>query len=609
MHTLTRLCTTTALAAALMATSPAWADVTAEQVWTDWQEMIESSGAKVTYDSAADDGILTINDLVVTVDDTPKTDIRLGAVVLQETGDGSDQVLLPASGPIVIQSGNDKATLEQRNTGFSLIVSGTAGDMIYRYAAKEFSLSLIEYLKDNTPSDGQQARVTLNNLTGALHARMTGLRQLEQNFALGKLSYALDLNNPEKEETFTSEGSITNLQSDVNVSIPENIETLTMTEAVENGLNLKGSLRYNDIAARFAYAENSDTVIGSGETGSGSLQISFTKGNDGIVDASESISFGPVRLRLDGEAKSNDTFTIRFALDQLGARLDLGIPENFETFNAGYGNTSLLALMDAGFRAGINLNYDGLNGAVSFRKKGETGSMSAVSEMLDFGFSMSREMLRVSSASKGTEFNLESVDLPIGAIRLAVAQTLQDIRLPLNTTPDPRPFIYHEEIRDLAISDNLWAMFDRDAQIPRTAITYVLNVSGLGNWLIDPFAPEFDTPGNTKGQLHRLTLHELLLSGAGVELAGAGDFTFNNDDLDSYDGMPAPKGNLGLKLTGGNHLLDTLVKTGLLREGTAASLRLALGLFTVKGEGDDTIVSHIEADGKGELLANGKRLK
>jgi hypothetical protein len=609
MHTLNRLCTTTALVTALIATSPAWADVTAEQVWADWQDMIESSGAKVTYDSAADDGILTINDLVVTVDAAPKTDIRLGAVVLQETGDGSVQVLLPASGPVIFESSNEKATLEQRNTGFSLIVSGTAGDMTYRYAAKEFSLALTEYRIDNTPDDGQQARMTLNDLTGALHARMTGLRQLEQNFTLGKLTYALDLKNPGKEETFTSEGSITNLQSDVNVAIPEDIETLTMAQSIDKGLTLKGGLSYNDIAARYTYSEGENKITGSGESGSGDIGMSFQKGDNGVVDLSESISFGPIRLRLDGDVAGNDMLTARFALDQLGARLDIGLPEDIESFVSKIGGTLMPDLMDAGFRAGVNLNYSKLDGAVSFIRGGETGSISAVSDMLNFGFSMSREMLRVSSTSKGTEFNLETAELPIGTIRLAVAQTLQDFRLPLNATPEPQPFTYHEEIRDLMISDNLWALFDPDSQIPRTAITYVLNVSGLGNWLIAPFDPDFDTPGNTKGELHRLTLHELLLSGVGVELTGAGDFTFNNDDLDSYDGIPAPKGDLNLRLAGGNQLLDTLVRMGILSDEDALGFRLVLGSFTVKGDGDDTIVSRIEANGKGELLANGKRLK
>ncbi|WP_457645363.1 DUF2125 domain-containing protein [Profundibacter sp.] len=611
MHTLPRLCTTTALVATLMATSPSWADVTAEQVWSDWQDMIESTGAKVTYDSAADDSILTINDLVVTVDEAPKTDLRLGAVVLQETGDGSVQILLPASGPIIIETGSEKATLEQRNTGFSLIVSGTAGDLTYRYGASEFSLALTEYRIDDIPRDNIQAEITLNDLVGMLHGRTTGLRQLEQDFTLGKLAYMIALTPPGKEITFTSEGSITNLQSDVNVAIPENIETMTMAEAIDNGLIVKNSLSYNDIAARFTYSENGDTATGSGESGSGDIRMSFQKGDNAVVEASESISLGPIRLRVDGDGNDSDMFTARFALDQLGARLDLGLPENIESFSSGYGygETSMADLMNAGFGVGVNLNYDGLDGAVSFVRGDEAGSISAVSDMLDFGFSLSREMLRVSSASKGTEFNLEAVDLPIGAIRLAVAQTLQDFRLPLKTTPDPQPFVYHEEVRDLMISDNLWAMFDPDAQIPRTAITYVLNVSGLGNWLIDPFAPEFDTPGNTKGELQRLTLHELLLRGAGVELTGAGDFTFNNDDLDSYDGIPAPKGDLELKLTGGNHLLDTLVKIGVLSDEDALGFRMALGLFTVKGDGDDTIVSHIEANGKGELLANGKRLK
>ena len=606
MNTLPRLFTTTALAAALTVSGPAWADVSAEQVWSDWQEMIESTGAKVTYDSAADDGIMTINDLVVTVDGAPKTDIRLGAVVLQETGDGSVQVLLPASGPIAIISSSEGATLEQHNTGFSMIVSGTAGDMTYRYAAKEFSLSLTEYRMDDIPQEGQQARITLNDLSGTLHGRTTGLRLLEQVFTLGKMAYMVDLTRPETDFAIASEGSITNLQSDVNISIPENIDSMTMPEAMDNGLNIDGNLGYDNVSTRFKFTEGGDTITGSGQADSGKIQATTQIGDDGTIDTSETITFGPISVQLDGDINDNDMFTGHFALGQLGLGLDMGVPENFESMNLGFGNKLMPTLLDTGFHMGINLNYNGLDGGFSFRRGDETGSVSAISDMLEFGFSLTREMLRISSASKATEFNLESKDLPAGAIRLAVAQTLQDIRLPLNITPDPQSFVYHEELRDLMLGDNLWAMVDPDAEIPRTAITYVLNVSGLGKWLNDPFGRNFN---GTNGELHRLTLHELLLRGAGVELTGAGDFTFNNDDLASYEGIPAPTGTLDLKLSGGNTLLDSLVKMGLLQEEQAMGARMGLGLFTVKGDGDDTLVSHIEATGDGKFLANGKRLK
>ncbi len=609
MHTLTRLCTTTALIAALMATSPAWADVTAEQVWSDWQEMIESSGAKATYVSAADDGILTINDLVVTTDDTAKTNIRLGAVVLQETGDGSVQVMLPASGPIVIESGNDKATLEQRNTGFTLLVSGTAGDMTYHYAATELALTLTEYLTNDIPADAAKARITLNDLVGTLHGRKTGLRQLEQNFTLGKLTYALDLTDTKTEMALATEGSLENLQSNANIAIPEDIKTTTMLEAFDNGFHIIGNTGYDRIEARYSYTGQGGTITGSGESDSGQIHISLQKGDGRVADAFENFSFGAIHLRLDGESDNHDMFHARLALDQLGARLKMAMPENIESFTRNISRAPSSKLLNAGFLVGINLNYDNLDGAFSFSNNGKNGSASIVSDMLDFGISLSREWLRVSSVSRATQINLEAVEIPFGEIRLAVAQTLQDINIPLTATPEPQRFTDHEEIRDLSISDNLWALIDPDSQIPHTAITYVLNVSGLGNWLIDPFSPEINIPGNTKGELHRLTLNELLLTGAGVELTGAGDFTFNNDDLESYDGIPAPKGALDLKLIGGNQLLDTLVKIGILSDEDALGFRMALGLFTIKGDGDDMIVSHIQANGKGELLANGKRLK
>jgi len=59
--------------------------------------------------------------------------------------------------------------------------------------------------------------MALSGLTGTLHLRTTGLRKLEQDFTLGKLTYAFDLAHSEKDRNVISEGSIVNLQSNVRV--------------------------------------------------------------------------------------------------------------------------------------------------------------------------------------------------------------------------------------------------------------------------------------------------------------------------------------------------------------------------------------------------------
>jgi hypothetical protein len=110
-------------------------------------------------------------------------------------------------------------------------------------------------------------------------------------------------------------------------------------------------------------------------------------------------------------------------------------------------------------------------------------------------------------------------------------------------------------------------------------------------------------------ELNALTLNSLTVRLAGAELTGEGDFTFDNSDLESFGGMPAPLGAIDLRLVGGNGLLDKLVAMGLLPQDQASGARMMMGLFARPGEGDDTLVSRIEVNEEGQVLANGQRLK
>ena len=133
----------------------------------------------------------------------------------------------------------------------------------------------------------------------------------------------------------------------------------------------------------------------------------------------------------------------------------------------------------------------------------------------------------------------------------------------------------------------------------------------MGNWLVDimDIKSEAAQSAEVKGELHAITLNKLQVTGGGADLNGTGDFTFNNDDLTSFKGMPAPTGTMNLKLTGGNTLIDTLIELGVLPTDDAMGIRMALGLITVAGDGEDTLISDIEITDDGHILANGQRLK
>ncbi|MGI9393360.1 MAG: DUF2125 domain-containing protein, partial [Boseongicola sp.] len=68
-------------------------------------------------------------------------------------------------------------------------------------------------------------------------------------------------------------------------------------------------------------------------------------------------------------------------------------------------------------------------------------------------------------------------------------------------------------------------------------------------------------------------------------------------------------GVANLMLVGGNGLLDKLVGMGLLPDEQAMGARMMMGLFARPGDGPDTLVSTIEVNEDGSVLANGQRIK
>ena len=92
-------------------------------------------------------------------------------------------------------------------------------------------------------------------------------------------------------------------------------------------------------------------------------------------------------------------------------------------------------------------------------------------------------------------------------------------------------------------------------------------------------------------------------------MTGTGAFTFDNTDMTTFAGMPAPDGKLDLKLMGGNGLLDKLVTMGLLSSDDAMGARMMVSMFANAGaEGTDELTSTIEFKDK-ILYANGQRMQ
>ncbi len=188
-----------------------------------------------------------------------------------------------------------------------------------------------------------------------------------------------------------------------------------------------------------------------------------------------------------------------------------------------------------------------------------------------------------------------------------------EMTTPVSKGDEPQDFAGSFTLSEFTMSEAIWAMFDPAQQLPRDPATVDIDLTGKARLLFDLLDPEqaeaLEDMEEAPAELNALTLNRLTVRLAGAELTGEGDFTFDNSDLESFDGLPAPLGALDLQLVGGNGLLDKLVAMGLIPQDQASGVRMMMGLFARPGDGEDTLVSRIEVNEEGHVLANGQRLK
>ena len=267
------------------------------------------------------------------------------------------------------------------------------------------------------------------------------------------------------------------------------------------------------------------------------------------------------------------------------------------------------ALRD-GFSANAKFSYGAGSFAIDVIENGAPTKISATNETGFFNFALNNSAMAYGAGGTGVNMVVSGGDLPFPELVIAYGEAAFDFLIPVAKTDAPTDFSVLTRIVDLTVSDEIWAMFDPTAALPRDPATVIIDAKGKGrlfNDLMDEQAMAALGEG-PPGELNALEITELKARFAGAELTGAGSFTFDNADLTSFDGVPAPTGKIDLVLSGGNGLLDKLVAMGLIPQDQAMGARMMRAMFAKPGEGQDVLNSSLEFKDKG-FFANGQRLK
>ena len=254
------------------------ADVTAQQVWDDWQANLGLYGNdSVTVGSQSlVGGVLTVTDLAINSDDgSTALSATLASLVFTENGDGTVSVTMSDEYPFTATTTPEFGPAQEitgalRSTGMAITVEGTPEEMFYAISADRYAVHV-----DNVSEDGtvivNDMLFAFNDLMGQYRTatRDDGKRLVEYNVGSGSLDVLLDVDNPDEDTVLTLSGKIEGLRTNAIVVMPADAAVIEPEQMFAAGLEIAGGYDYEAANYMFSMTQFGDTTNGTASVPSG----------------------------------------------------------------------------------------------------------------------------------------------------------------------------------------------------------------------------------------------------------------------------------------------------------------------------------------------------
>lgn len=352
-------------------------------------------------------------------------------------------------------------------------------------------------------------------------------------------------------------------------------------------------------------APDSPDVTLSGGVRFGGVAGTYDLATGEVQDFTQDVTAATLDVSFEVNAPSEDgAMTFTMAATDVAVTSEGAVPANVDY-------ADMAAAISSGFAIAGKLGYANATYAVDFKDGTDTFAAkgSSASESLDFAMSAAGMRYIVSVMQFALEASGSTIPLP--SFNMSGEELGFGMTMPIAKNETPQDVGLMVRLVKVALQEDLWGMIDPAGQLPHDPATLIVDIKGTANWLVDLMAPDAaeQMASAMPGEVHTLDIDELELTAIGASLTGAGGFVFDNSDLTTWGGLPAPEGAIDLKLAGANTLIDNLVAMGLIPEDQAMGTRMMLGMFAKPGDGPDTLTSKIEVTKDGHIFANGQQLQ
>lgn len=280
---------TAASGAALLAATPALAELTAQQVWDEYRTSLGVGGQTVTVGSEEQaGGVLTVRDLAFNTTDAQggTASGTLAEITFTENGDGTVTVTTSEEFPITITTPADPAAgtpastvaLALRQTGLQLVASGDPGAIAYDLSAARYAVELVEATQDGQPVEAQ-GLFALNDVSGtyANAGSSETLYNIDYDLAAASLELLLDIPNAQDGSRFNLSGQVQDFATQAVMALPLGAQPAGQPMAgIPEGLSLDGGYSYGGANYIFEVTDATGTTSGTASTGAGTLDFALT---------------------------------------------------------------------------------------------------------------------------------------------------------------------------------------------------------------------------------------------------------------------------------------------------------------------------------------------
>lgn len=275
----------------VFAAGAAHADVSAQDVWSDWRAYLEGTGYDVSGSEEMSGNTLTIRDTVISQtlpEDAGMMSMTLGELSFTENNDGTVAISIPATMPITLQGTGDdgvpfEGTLDYTQTGFAMVASGEPDAMTYNYTAASLGLELGDVVIDGQaiPDEMADVAISLSNVIGSTRVSGGNVRNYTQNMQSTEMTFRLLFNDPEENAgQFAMNGKTDTVQIVSDSDLPGDLNTENLAAMIEAGFSSDATIAFGPGSTTVSFEDDAEGFSYESSSEGGSFGVSL--GGDGL---------------------------------------------------------------------------------------------------------------------------------------------------------------------------------------------------------------------------------------------------------------------------------------------------------------------------------------